>query len=301
MDKTNNPNQPSPLAEARAALAAREFQRAIDICNEVFAQDPSNDEAQRLGAQASEKMEAAPFVDQFIATCRTHIANANESAARTALEKARALEADHPDIPALEMELSAISGAPPDAAPASFDFGSSFGASSDASSGFSFGEPSSSSSFVVDNKPAPESSAPSHSSAPASDFGFTFEEEKPAPSAGGFSFDPTPAAPADPSFASGASTEVTVGEANTFDFAAGGVEVSADDAARISKYLSEGDELFEAGEYATAIDTWSRIFLIDVTNEQASERIERARGKRLETDQQVDELMVAATLAFEKK
>ena len=48
---------------------------------------------------------------------------------------------------------------------------------------------------------------------------------------------------------------------------------------RSGSISTDGDRAFEAGDYQQAIDLWSRIFLIDVTNEQASERIERREGE----------------------
>ena len=58
------------------------------------------------------------------------------------------------------------------------------------------------------------------------------------------------------------------------------VETSAEDRAKIDKYLEEGDRLYASGDYQQAIDTWSRVFLIDVTNDDASERT-LANRKRL--------------------
>src|SRR5207253_5210519 len=107
----------------------------------------------------------------------------NIPAAKADLDKARALDSDHPAIAQMEQMIAGRGTMPaapaatqaPAAAPAfKFDGGTS---------------------FVVDN-PAPAST---RGAAQASDFGFTFEEEKPAAPAGGFSFDSPaqPAAPAD--------------------------------------------------------------------------------------------------------
>src|SRR5205823_330595 len=184
----------------------------------------------------------------------------------------------------------------------------------------------SSSSFIVDTPAA----GPGRSSAQASDFGFTFEEEKAAAAAappqsfsfdspfstdtgtvpsitppGNFSFDapsqpvapkaPTPQSTSfsfdtPPPSPSPFSPPVQSGSAE-FDFTTASVETSPDDQKKVQEYLSEGDRAFDAGQIQQAIDLWSRIFLIDVTNEQASERIEKAKMRRREIDQKGEALL----------
>ncbi|HKO55918.1 MAG TPA: tetratricopeptide repeat protein, partial [Thermoanaerobaculia bacterium] len=179
-------------------------------------------------------------------------------------------------------------------------------------------------SFVVDNPPP----AASRSTAQASDFGFTFEEEKqPAQDASPFSFgggggdalssfSPTaPAsfsfdAPAAPSFSfdapassgfgfdtpSGEKTPVT-GE---FDFSTASIETSAEDQKKIEQYLADGDRAMARGDHQEAIDLWSRVFLIDVTNEVASDRIEKAKLQRREIESKLDVLIAAGATAFDR-
>src|SRR5205085_1994803 len=77
-------------------------------------------------------------------------------------------------------------------------------------------------------------------------------------------------------------------------------ETSADDKKKIDQYLSDGDRAFDSGEYQQAIDLWSRIFLIDVTNEQASERIERAKLKRRDIESKVEGVVAAGVQAYDR-
>ena len=281
-----------PIAEAREALQKREFQKALDLSAAILSSEMTNEQAQQIADQAREKLEASPFVEQFIKKTESHVANSNFAGARMDLEKARALDPDHPAIERLTRSIESAAQAP------ALDFGTS-----------------SSSSFVVDLQPAPEPAAPT------SDFGFTFEEDKKTPefsfgSSSTFSFDPSPGetanpAPPPPPAAPPPSEfnfdepapggRVALGEGSTFDFATASIETTPEDQTKIDRYLQEGDAAFDQGEYQKAIDLWSRIFLIDVTNDQASERIERAKGKRLENDRRAEEIMVAATLAYEKK
>jgi tetratricopeptide (TPR) repeat protein len=350
------------LEEARRAMATRDFQRVINLTTEILTDDLMNDDARILGDEAREKMEAAPFVEQFAKKCDVSLAAGNLAGARNDLEKARALDPAHPAVKRIEQAILARgTGQPPAPQP---------------SYGFDSPRPS----FVVDN-PA----GPARSSAQASDFGFTFEEEKaaekppePAPFAGfsfdspaapanadpfanafnaqkpapapaptpkaeapfaGFSFDtpsappkpvppqPPPAsggftfdAPSAPSSGGGFSFDAPAsggfgfdapstsstpftssGSGAEFDFSTASIETSPDDQRKIDQYLADGDRAFQAADYQQAIDLWSRIFLIDVTNEQASERIERAKIRRREIEQKADSIIGVAVQAFERK
>jgi tetratricopeptide (TPR) repeat protein len=315
MEKARNPASPinvdaliatDPIAEARAAMQARNFQKVVDITTEILTNDLMNDEARVLNEQAREKLEAAPFVDQFVKKADQAIAAGDPNAAKASLDKIRSLDGDDTAIARIE---SGIKGMKP-----------------------AGGSPS----FVVDT-PA----QPSRGSAQASDFGFTFEEEKggappppqsfsfdspfstdtgtvpsitppsnfsfdapsqpakPAPppqqpASSGFSFDTPPPSPA---FSFDTPQKNASGE---FDFTTASVETSPDDQKKVQEYLAEGDKLFDGGEYQQAIDAWSRIFLIDVTNEQASERIERAKMKRRDVDQQGEALLASGIQAFDR-
>jgi len=336
VEKVRNPNAPidvdtllpssddDALREARTAMAQRDFQRVVQITTEILTNDLMNDAARILADEARDKLEASPFVDQFVAKCEKSLAAGDIAAAKTALEKARALDAEHPAISKMTQMINARSGAaaPPAATP-SFDFGTS---------------------FVVD---APPPSVPGRGTAQATDFGFTFEEEKAQPPDAGltsFSFDapePAPAPPPKPAppppaapkgnafsfdapssdapfagfsfdnptpaptpaaggfdFDSGGAAKAPV--TGDFDFATASIETSAEDQKKIAQYLTDGDRAFEAGDYQKSIDLWSRIFLIDVTNEQASERIEEAKQKRKEIEQKNESILAAAIAAFDR-
>jgi len=79
-----------------------------------------------------------------------------------------------------------------------------------------------------------------------------------------------------------------VGEAAAFDGVAG--SGGPEDGDRVGELLAEGQESFDRGEYQSAIDVWSRIFLIDIDNAEASSRIEEARSKKAELERQAEEL-----------
>jgi Tfp pilus assembly protein PilF len=285
-----------PLQEARAAMTARDFERVIQLTTEVLTNDLMNNEARLLSDQAREKMEAAPFIDQFVRKCEQSIKSGNLAGARADLEKARGLDPTHPGVVRVSQLIATKEASAP---------------------------PAAASSFVVDSPAAPST----RGTAQASDFGFTFEEDKSAQqqqgggfgsfsfdtpaeqSSGisGFSFD-SPAAgappaaappPATPAFSFDSPAPSAAGR--EFDFSTASIETSPDDQKKIDQYLADGDKEFAAGNYQQAIDLWSRIFLIDVTNDAASERIEKAKGKRREIEQRLDGIIATGVQAFERK
>jgi tetratricopeptide (TPR) repeat protein len=309
LEKTRNPNAPinvdslipalpgsDALSEARAALAARDFQRAAELTSEVLRDDFTNEEARMVNDTAREKIEATPFVEQFIRKAEMFAKQGNASAARAELEKARALDEGNPGIRRVAESMQGTGPATP-----SFGFGGS-------------------TSFVVETPP-PAPAA--RNAAQAADFGFTFEEEKPAapeppfggfsfeapppvappPSASGFSFDtpasPPPAASSSPFGSSGFSFDApSTASSGGFDFGSAATAPSGDDQRKIQQYLADGDRAANAGDYQQAIDLWSRIFLIDVTNDDASHRIESAKAKRREIESKVEAIITAGEQAY---
>lgn len=58
---------------------------------------------------------------------------------------------------------------------------------------------------------------------------------------------------------------------------------------RIQELLGEGHAAFERNEYQSAIDAWSRIFLIDIDHPEANQRIEQARKLKAEAERTVEQ------------
>ncbi|NCO69348.1 MAG: hypothetical protein GW878_02350 [Acidobacteria bacterium] len=63
--------------------------------------------------------------------------------------------------------------------------------------------------------------------------------------------------------------------------------------------MDQGQDAFDRGDFQSAIDTWSRIFLIDAHHPEAEMRIEQARRRREEIDRQVEHLFYDAHDAFD--
>ena len=62
------------------------------------------------------------------------------------------------------------------------------------------------------------------------------------------------------------------------------------DLRRIRQLLDEGQTAFQAGDLQSAIDAWSRIFLIDIDHQEAARRIEQARKVKAEGERQAEEI-----------
>jgi len=75
--------------------------------------------------------------------------------------------------------------------------------------------------------------------------------------------------------------------------------LDTDSEKRIDDLLKEGQVGFEKGEYQSAIDAWSRIFLIDIDHAEASRRIELARKLKAEVEREIEEAFHEGISQFE--
>ncbi len=68
---------------------------------------------------------------------------------------------------------------------------------------------------------------------------------------------------------------------------------------RITQFLKQGDEALARGNAQEAIDLWSRVFLIDLSNEEASRRIDSARETQAESARKIDLLLSEGVQSYE--
>ena len=68
---------------------------------------------------------------------------------------------------------------------------------------------------------------------------------------------------------------------------------------RITQFLKQGDEALARGNAQEAIDLWSRVFLIDLSNEEASRRIDAARESQAEAARKIDILLTEGVTQYE--
>jgi tetratricopeptide (TPR) repeat protein len=218
------PAAASPGPELRDELArlvaARDFaglNRRVQQAQGAIAADPS---LQGLLSSAQELAEAAPYVDRFLDQARTALAHGRPGDARAALDKARALDPDHPALAPLREHAGGSAAA--DAA--------TFAAT-------------------------PELPAPA---------GIDLSD---SPSAGEMSLDLEPI--------------------DLPDLGGGG---ASDPDPRVAELLDEGQGLYERGELQSAIDAWSRVFLIDIDHQEAARRIDVARNAKAEQERRLEEV-----------
>jgi tetratricopeptide (TPR) repeat protein len=70
---------------------------------------------------------------------------------------------------------------------------------------------------------------------------------------------------------------------------------------RVLQFLKQGDDAMARGQIQEAIDLWSRVFLIDLSNDEASRRIDAAREKQAQTAQAIDVLLSEGIQLFDSK
>ncbi len=68
---------------------------------------------------------------------------------------------------------------------------------------------------------------------------------------------------------------------------------------RITQFLKQGDDAMARGSPQEAIDLWSRVFLIDLSNEEASRRIDQAREMLADSARKVDVLLAEGTQLYD--
>lgn len=76
------------------------------------------------------------------------------------------------------------------------------------------------------------------------------------------------------------------------------VAVGPDD--RVGELLDQGQRAFDAGDFQAAIETWSRIYLVDAHHAEAELRIEQARRRREEIDRLAEHRFYEAREAFDQ-
>ncbi len=151
--------------------------------------------------------------------------------------------------------------------------------------------------------PAPAAPAPpamyGQPEAAATDMGFEMSFDDPAGSLDlpDLSFD---APPLDLSFDEPAAAPSLDPElVSAADFEASMSSGDSESDRRIRELLAEGQNAYDSGDLQGAIDAWSRIFLIDIDNQEAARRIDQARKLKAESERQAEEVFHEGTSKIE--
>lgn len=225
----------------------RNFQDLMTLAMENQERINGSADLRQLVDTATERLEAEPYVRNFLDSAQSAKEKGDLESARSHLDKARELDPTHPELTILEADLEGALKVEP---PAAFE-----------------PPPLVETPPLVGSEPA---------DAPPADVEDLFAPvEEPTPEAEVEA--PVEEAPVDVSQA-----------IPTLD-AEPSARLDNESEQRIEELLQEGQVSFEDGQYQTAIDAWSRIFLIDIDHAEASRRIELARKLKAEVERQIEE------------
>lgn len=290
---------PAPTSSAASGLATvlqdllerRNFKQVLQIAESQRSTVLADPGLQTMVQTAQERLESEPYVQTFLDSAVKAWAEGLLADAEGHLEKARALDPSHPQIASLSAQVAT---GPKPAAPADDDL------------------------LSLDEEMPPlildeaASAAPTGDEVPPMD-AFSDDladdlalEQDPvagedlddllddlAPPQTDSPPQPPPASlstPA-PESASTDEGEIVMGfEEDDAGSAIDSLDSDEDGGERVSQLLAEGQEELERGEYQAAINIWSRIFLIELDNQEASQRIEIARKKKAELERRAEEL-----------
>ncbi len=252
-------------AQLALLLEQRNFEdlRSLAMENQDrIAADPS---LQELAQAGIERLEAQPYVESFLESGEKAKQVGDLEGAQGHLKKARELDPTHPSIVTLEADLAGAASTTVD----------------DVMAGAVVEDP-------IDLAPEAdwlddleETLEPSETPVEdvTTDAGVPLEPLETEPSID-LDTEPTP----EPVTESGDEPELLMAEDGEPE-----AQLDSESEGRIDQLLAEGQAAFEDGEYQTAIDAWSRIFLIDIDHAEASRRIELARKLKAEVERQVEE------------
>lgn len=269
------------LERTRQAMAARDFAGAAVIVQELLRELPGHAEGRALLAEAKKRAQAANEAQGYVERARQALEVGMLDAARSFVAAAEQADPTVPGVSELRRRIE--SGAPSEAVQPEFEFDvfraddSTGGRSAATASG---GLPPGGGTPAA--APAPPAVAPVAPVQPVTEAPAASAESPTAANAGGVSGAFEPAAP-------------------EFVFSADRSEAPASGAdSRIAALLAQGQEAFERGDFASAIDTWSRVYLVDAHHEEATRRIEEARRRREEVERLAEHRFYEARDAFDQ-
>jgi tetratricopeptide (TPR) repeat protein len=298
------------LERARQAFAQRDFQGAMSLAQSVLRELPGHGEARQLALDAQARVRATGEIHTHIARVREALDAGLAEEAKGFLKLAKDLDPTNPDVAVLERRLSLAAKPLETEAEPEFEF-EVFEHTPEApppspplrtapappvasaarpapAAGPSPGARGGQAAPAMAQPPRPPASPPPPAPPPAAP---PTAPAKPQPSTGGFRFD-------------------QAGDAFTMEFQPGGdrgataTDTRAEASGsgdRIQALLDQGQQEFDRGDFQSAIDTWSRIYLIDAQHGEAERRIGQARRRREEVDRLVAQRFHEANEAFNAK
>jgi tetratricopeptide (TPR) repeat protein len=280
------------LIEAIEAYAARDFDRAMLHAEKILTVLPGNGDAKEILDKARRKKEAQPHVENFRQRALFALEQGQPDEARRNLEMMRSLDPEHPAIESLAQKLgpaTAPPSSPPSAPAPAPGFSPTFSPPGPP-------VPPPPPSFFAPAEPEPPGDAPFSPGAPSGGAPMSFDwSEPPLP------IPPAPPAPPTPAAAdfSDLWTSPAPQSAPVFSPPPPPPPAPTPPAPEVERLLKEGDELMARGNPQAAIETWSRVFLIDLNSAAATTRIEKARSGLAEANRRVAEALKVGRAFYE--
>ncbi len=249
------------LIEAIEFYNQREFEKTIAVLNKVLLKDPENNEAKEIFERTKEKLELQAFVLQFVKKAKDYLQEGSLDDALREINKGLALDEINPELLELKREVERAKEKLEKVQVQKEEIEKEEVISS----------------FQLEAQPETSFQLESQ------DIKGELVEEIPQTSP-----PPEELIPEEPS------SQVSEIERISLEPS---VEIAKDVSVhqkKINSLLDEGLRSFQLGEYQEAIDIWSRIFLIDMDNEEALKRIEEAKVKLAEEERKIEELFSLA-------
>lgn len=249
------------LGRAREAMAQRDFQAALALAQAVLRELPGHAEARQVALAAQQRLRAAGEIDAHIARVEETLSSGMIDEAKSFLGLARDLDPTHPKLAELEHRLQLA------------------GSATGGGTGFEF--------EVFEHAPEPEETEPAAAAA-ADEMVIESASEEPAVRAASADFGAPPVAARHEVAGSFSFDGAGPGGGLSFESAqpvsAAAEPAGTETASRIAALLEQGQAAFDARDWQGAIETWSRIFLIDPHNRDAEAGVEQARRCLEESD-----------------
>ncbi len=312
------------LVEAVDDFNARSFVEAREKVQRVLMDIPGHAEARELLKQIDEALEKETLIGDLLARSRESLDGGDIQHSAELVMDAQALDPHHPGIQAALEELEEHRSRQPGPSPVgpaddAQDAGFTTIAGDADDLQFAF-EPT-----VGDERAADPARTPAETAAaPAFDDDI---DDRPGETAGasGDDFDPwSTAGDAEVSLGGGLDEKGAAGAepggeplfepglgsdmADLFSEDSDSLDLSGveeqpsgpETSEEVAELLAQGQSAFDRGDDQGAIDAWSRIYLVDPGNEEAAERIDRARQRSEDREQRLEAMVAEAREASER-
>mgnify|MGYP005845336675 CR=1 FL=1 len=253
------------LIQAIELYNNREFEKTLEILTNVLLKDPNNTEAKDMFERAKEKLEIQAFVVQFAKRAKEYFEEGSIEDSLKEINKGLALDETNPELLSLKEKIDNLKKEPEKIEEKKEEI---------------IQEKIEVEKITVEEPPTPFIQEENQEA-------FKLEKEPYKEEI----IKPMPALEKEEIAAPGEEFEISQPTQKK--------QPSAQ-MERIESLLNEGMRSFQLGEYQEAIDIWSRIFLIDMNNEEAAKRIDEAKLKIAEEERKVEEYYNNALSLFQQ-